>query len=193
MIEVLKNMENKTSKEQIEGMQNAIHEHVKDAEQSDDLTMITIKYKRQERDTKFYRKLTLHNNIRETPKIADFMDDIVGETGIDVGLASSLNLALEEAVVNVMNYAYPKDQIGSIIIEAYADKENIKFIITDNGQPFDPTNSNSEPDITAGIEERSIGGLGIFLVTHLMDKVKYERKNDKNILTLYKILQTNKA
>lgn len=86
MIEVLKNMENKTSKQQIEGMLDAVHQHVKDAEQSDDLTIITIKYKRQEQDTKFYRKLTLHNNIRETPKIADFMDDIVGETGIDVGL-----------------------------------------------------------------------------------------------------------
>lgn len=193
MIEVLKNMEDKTSKEQIEGMLNAVHNHVKDAEQSDDLTMITIKYKRQERDTKFYRKLTLHNNIRETPKIADFMDDIVGETGIDVGLASSLNLALEEAVVNVMNYAYPKDQIGIIVIEAYANKENIKFIITDNGIPFDPTATDSEPDLTAGIEERSIGGLGIFLVTHLMDEVKYERKEDKNILILNKILQTSKA
>lgn len=193
MIEILRNMENKTSKQQIEGMLDAVHQHVKDAEQSDDLTMITIKYKRQDQDTKFYRKLTLHNNIRETPKIADFMDDIVGETGIDVGLASSLNLALEEAVVNVMNYAYPKDQTGNILIEAYANKENIKFIITDNGIPFDPTATDSEPDITAGIDERSIGGLGIFLVTHLMDEVKYERKEDKNILTLNKILQTTKA
>ena len=192
MIEVLKNMENKTSKQQIEGMLDAVHQHVKDAEQSDDLTMIAIKYQREEQDTKFYRKLSLHNDIRETPKIADFMDDIVGETGIDMGLASSLNLALEEAVVNVMNYAYPKHQTGNIYIEAYAEESHIQFIITDNGIPFDPT-QESEPDITASIEDRSIGGLGIFLVTHLMDKVEYKRENDKNILTLKKILSNTKA
>lgn len=192
MIEVLTGMENKTSKEQIETMLDAVHQHVKDAEQSDDLTMISIKYQRKQRETKFYRKLTLHNNIRETPKIADFMDDIVGETGIDMALSSSLNLALEEAVVNVMNYAYPADQVGNITIEAYAEDSDIQFVITDNGIPFDPTASDSEPDITAGIEERNIGGLGIFLVTHLMDEVKYKRENDCNVLTLKKVLNKTK-
>lgn len=190
MIEELKKLEGKTAKEQIEGMLDAVHQHVKDAEQSDDLTMITFKYNRQQKDTKFYRKISLHNNIRETPKIADFMDDIVGETGIDTGLASSLNLALEEAVVNVMNYAYPKDQVGNISIAAYANEELIEFVITDNGVPFDPT-STTEPDVTAKLEDRSIGGLGIFLVTHIMDSVNYERVNDKNVLTLQKKLNQN--
>ena len=192
MLKVLEGMSNKTSKEIIEGMLEAVHEHVKDAEQSDDLTMISIKYKRDQQETKFYRQLTLHNNVRETPKIADFMDDIIGETGIDTLLASSLNLALEEAVVNVMHYAYPKDQLGDILIEAYADETRIKFIITDNGIPFDPTHADTEPDITAGIESRPIGGLGIFLVTHLMDKVEYKRDNNCNILTLVKDLSNTK-
>lgn len=189
MLEILKGMENKTAKEQIETMLGAVHQHVKDAEQSDDLTMVSIKYLRKQQETKFYRKLTLHNDIRETPKIADFMDDIVGETGIDLGLSSSLNLALEEAVVNVMNYAYPKDQVGDIAIEAYVEDSDIQFVITDNGIPFDPTASDTEPDITAGIEERNIGGLGIFLVTHLMDEVKYKRENDCNVLMLKKTLK----
>lgn len=192
MIDVLKGMENKTAKEQIQTMLDAVHHHVKDAEQSDDLTMISIKYQRHQRETKFYRRLTLHNDIRETPKIADFMDDIVGETGIDIGLSSSLNLALEEAVVNVMNYAYPEGKVGNISIEAYAENNNITFVITDNGVPFDPTASDSEPDITAGIEDRSIGGLGIFLVTHLMDVVKYKRDGDTNVLTLTKNLNQHK-
>lgn len=192
MLEELKKMEDKTAKEQIEDMLQAVHQHVNGAEQSDDLTMITFKYKRQERDTKFYRKISLHNDIRETPKIADFMDDIVGETGIDKGLASSLNLALEEAVVNVMNYAYPKDKVGNIMLEAYAFDNSLKFVITDNGIPFDPT-ATDEPDISAGLDDRAIGGLGIFLVTHLMDKVEYARVNGNNVLTLSKTLNSNKA
>lgn len=193
MLQTLRDMTDNSSKGLVEGMLNAVHQHVGDAEQSDDLTMIAIRYERKERDTMFYRKLTLHNDIRETPRIADFMDDIIGETGIDIGLASSLNLALEEAVVNVMNYAYPKDQTGSIAIEAYADENCVKFVITDNGMPFDPTTGGDEPDITAGIEDRNIGGLGIFLVMHLMDDVKYKRVDSHNVLTLVKTLKPIKA
>ena len=190
MMHILGSKANLTAKEMVENMLDAVHKHVDGAEQSDDLTMISIKYLRNQSDARFYRKLTLHNNIRETPKIADFMDDIVGETGIDMGLASSLNLALEEAVVNVMNYAYPADQMGIIEIEANACKNSIEFIITDSGIPFDPTKSVAEPDLTASVEERGIGGLGIFLVMHLMDDVKYERSDNKNILRLRKIVPT---
>ena len=191
MMEMLKKMQGKTAQEQIEGMLGAVHEHVGGAEQSDDLTMVSLKYLRQQQQTRFYRKMTLHNDIRETPRIADFMDDIVGETGIDTALASSLNLALEEAVVNVMNYAYPKDQVSEIAIETYADKENIKFVVTDSGVPFDPTKT-TEPDITASLDDRAVGGLGIFLVNHLMDSVEYQRIGEENVLTLMKKLNVNK-
>ncbi len=192
MISELEKTKAKSSKEQIENMLDAIHAYVDGAEQSDDLTMIAVKYKRKQRDTKFYRKITLHNDIRETPKIADFMDDIVGETGIDLGLASSLNLALEEAVVNVMNYAYPAGQAGNIVLEAYANDERLKFVISDNGVPFDPT-TTAEPDVTASLENRAVGGLGIFLVRHLMDSVNYERVENENVLTLRKMLNQSKS
>ncbi len=188
MMEVLKETENRSTKEQIDTMLEAVRRHVNGAEQSDDLTMVSLGYKRQERDTKFYRKRTLHNDIRETPKIADFIDDIVGETGIDMALACSLNLALEEAVVNVMNYAYPHGQVGSITLESYAFDGSLKFVITDNGIPFDPTRVK-EPDVTSGIEDRQVGGLGIFLVNRIMDKVEYKRMNNTNILTLSKKLE----
>lgn len=182
-------MEDKTAKEQIDEMLQAVHKHVNGAEQGGDLTMLTIKYNSQERDTNFYRKITLHNDIRETPKIADFMDDIVGETGMDKGLSNSLNLALEEAVVNVMNYAYPKDKVGNIQLEAYAFDESLEFVITDNGIPFDPTKADN-PDITAKLDDRAVGGLGIFLLTHLMDNVEYERVNGNNVLTMSKALNS---
>ena len=191
MLAELTKTKDQSSKEQITRMLEAVHTFVDGAEQSDDLTMIAVKYKRKQRDTKFYRKITLHNDIRETPRIADFMDDIVGETGIDMALSASLNLALEEAVVNVMNYAYPEGQTGNIVLEAYANEERLKFVISDNGVPFDPT-TTAEPDVAASIEDRSIGGLGIFLVRHLMDSVNYERVGGENILTLRKNLTATK-
>jgi anti-sigma regulatory factor (Ser/Thr protein kinase) len=98
----------------------------------------------------------------------------------------SINLALEEAVTNVMLYAYP-DGKGKVLIEAEKNDKLITFIISDNGIPFDPT-SSPEADITLSAEERSIGGLGIHLVRQIMDHISYERKDDTNILTLVKNL-----
>ena len=99
----------------------------------------------------------------------------------------SLNLALEEAVVNVMNYAYPKGTVGTVTIDAEASDERLKFVITDTGQPFDPT-AQADADVTLSIEERPIGGLGIFLVRQIMDTVAYQRLNGVNQLTLLKMM-----
>ena len=188
MRETLKTTGGQTARQMIETMLDAAHRHVDGAEQSDDLTMIAVKYNRQHRDTKYFRKLTLHNDVKETPKIAEFMDILVGEAGIDPALAGSMNLAIEEAVVNVMNYAYPKGQTGTVVLEAYVNEERLKFVITDSGMPFDPT-AQAEPDVNATLEERPIGGLGIFLVRSLMDSVNYERVGGENILTLRKALE----
>jgi sigma-B regulation protein RsbU (phosphoserine phosphatase) len=100
-------------------------------------------------------------------------------------LAGKLRLAVEEAVVNVMEYAYPSDTKGNVCIEARSDGKRLKFIITDSGIPFNPT-IVSAADTTLSAEERPIGGLGILLVRQLMDSVNYERIDGKNVLTLSK-------
>jgi anti-sigma regulatory factor (Ser/Thr protein kinase) len=107
---------------------------------------------------------------------------------LDVGLTMSLNLALEEAVSNVIMYAYPKGSDGLVDIEAIIRKKELEFIISDNGTPFDPT-AAPEADITLDVEDRPVGGLGIFLVKNIMDVVKYTRSDDgKNILSMIKKL-----
>ena len=98
-----------------------------------------------------------------------------------------LNLAVEEAVVNVMNYAYPQGTVGDINIEATGDDNQLEFIISDSGTPFDPT-AKADANTSLTAEERPIGGLGIHLVRQIMDEVMYERKDNKNILTLRKKL-----
>jgi len=96
-----------------------------------------------------------------------------------------INLALEEAVSNVMLYAYPETKSGRVLVECVKAPGKLVFTISDSGIPFDPT-QQAEPDITLSAEERSIGGLGIHLVRQIMDEVRYERKEEKNILTLVK-------
>ena len=98
-----------------------------------------------------------------------------------------LNLALEEAVTNVVMYAYPAGEEGDVDIVAALSEGSLLFTISDKGIPFDPT-KKEDADITLGVEERQIGGLGIFLVRQLMDTVEYERKDGYNILTMKKKL-----
>lgn len=133
------------------------------------------------------KKLTLHNDVQQISKLADFVDAIAEEASIDPSLAMSLNLALEEAVTNVVMYAYPAGEEGDVDIVAELSEGTLLFTISDKGIPFDPT-KKEDADITLSVEERQIGGLGIFLVRQLMDTVEYERKDGYNILTMKKKL-----
>ena len=133
------------------------------------------------------RSLTLPNDVNTIPQLNEFLETFCEEAGIGMQTVMSLNLALEEAVVNVMDYAYPDGMAGSVNINAQTDESSVIFVITDNGIPFDPT-AIKDVDTTLPLEERNIGGLGIFLTRHIMDHMSYERKNDRNILTLKKII-----
>ncbi len=168
------------------GIHEAVRQHVKAAPQSDDLTMLCIRYLGRP-DQVSDRHLILHNDIQQIPQLADFVETIAEESGLSQPLAMSLNLALEEAVTNVIVYAYPPETDGLVDIEAVLHKDRIHFIISDSGQPFDPTQVEVV-DINLPLEERPIGGLGIHLVRSIMDEVSYERVGDKNILHLLKRL-----
>ena len=131
------------------------------------------------------RHLLLQNDIRQIPQLADFVETIAQESNLDQSMAMTLNLALEEAVTNVIMYAYPKGSQGLVDLEAIVRKDSLVFILSDSGKPFDPTAAPSA-DISLNVEERPIGGLGIYMVMNIMDKVEYRRENDRNILTMTK-------
>ena len=186
MEQVAGEVSDRSAREQIDGIHDAVRQHVKDAPQSDDLTMLSIRFLGQPGQITD-RHLILHNDIQQIPQLADFVETIAEESGMGQALAMSLNLALEEAVTNVIVYAYPPDTDGLVDIEAILHKDRVRFIISDSGRPFDPTQA-AEPDLDAPLEERPIGGLGIHLVRSIMDDVSYERKDGRNVLYLLKNL-----
>ena len=171
----------------IQRMSDAVHQFVGNAEQSDDLTMLAIQYIKQQNDVQLRKSIVLPNDTKEVPRLSAFVDEVCEALGFTAAVTMQLNLALEEAVVNVMEYAYPEGKSGSVLVEAEKSPDQIVFTINDSGTPFDPT-AQTEPDITLSVEERPIGGLGIHLVRQIMDDIHYERKDDKNILTLIKKL-----
>ena len=102
-------------------------------------------------------------------------------------LIFNLNLVLEEAVSNVILYAYPQGEQQEIVLTAQTSDKSLIFVLTDSGKEFDPTQV-PDTDVTLSAEEREIGGLGIFLIRQIMDKVDYQRREGKNVLTLCKHL-----
>lgn len=126
-------------------------------------------------------KLILHNDVAEVTLLAAWVEQLGEELGLDMPEVFQLNLALEEAVVNVMNYAYENE--GLIKLSVSSNEQEVVFTLEDEGKEFDPTKVE-DPDITLSAEERNIGGLGIFLVQQFMESVNYCRKDGKNILTM---------
>ena len=168
-------------------MTDAVHEFVGDAEQSDDLTMMAIQYIKQQSDVKMRKSIVLPNDTQEVPRLNAFVDEVCKSVGFDEGKTMEIKVAVEEAVINVMNYAYPPEQRGDVTIEAASNDIRLKFTIIDSGKPFDPTVQN-EVDTTLSAEARSIGGLGIHLIRQNMDSINYERVDNLNVLTLRKKL-----
>jgi len=130
--------------------------------------------------------IVFKNDIGEIGKLHGYFVALGEAAQIDEFTLDSLNLAVEEAVANVINYAYPEGQEGKVRIDATYDEQQIRFVITDKGVPFDPTKA-ADADVTLSAEERQIGGLGIHLVRNIMDEMTYERTPEgENVLTLVK-------
>lgn len=108
------------------------------------------------------------------------------ECGVDVNLLIPVELSLEEVLVNVISYAYPKEEPGTIEVGcSWNSQRNLTIQVKDCGAAFDPL-AKPDPDTSLSLEERGIGGLGILLTKKMMDQVIYERSQDKNILTMVK-------
>lgn len=96
-------------------------------------------------------------------------------------------IALEEVLVNIINYAY-KGEVGDIDLNYAKENEYLIIRVKDTGIPFNPLEHTKKYDTSASLEEREVGGLGIIMMKEFMDEIQYERKGDTNILTLKKRL-----
>jgi serine/threonine-protein kinase RsbW len=133
------------------------------------------------------KSLRLQNKLEELETISLFIDELSEIWEIPMAIAMSLNLVLEEAFTNVVNYAYDDKNLHTIEIDFEKEDNVLSIKIIDDGKAYDPT-QNADPDVTLSAEERSIGGLGIFLIRKMMDEVAYERSGNKNILMMKKNL-----
>ena len=131
--------------------------------------------------------LCIKNDIHELNTLTQFLEEVGDELGLSPGLVMNLNLVLEEAVSNIIFYAYPKDVVveEAVTLTLTCEQDELLICLKDHGIAFDTT-QKEDPDLTLSAEERPIGGLGIFLIRQLMDEVTYRREGDCNLFTMKK-------
>ena len=171
-----------TAEEQIEQMRQAVHVFVNQAEQSDDLTLLAVRYYPITEST-----LTLTNDINELNRLEPFLEKFFDQNSLDQALLSSVDLALEEALANVIMYAYPEGEKGEVTLSTHVEDYAIYMKISDMGIPFNPL-EQKEADLNVSLEERKIGGLGIHLIKEIMDELAYVYEDGRNVLKMRKTI-----
>lgn len=125
--------------------------------------------------------LEVKNKMEEFCRISQEVQNFCTEHGVSEEKYQNISLILDELITNVVSYAYPDGNQHTFTINLEECDEKICMCITDDGMPFNPL-SLAEPDTESSIEDRKIGGLGIFLVKQLSETVAYSRVDDKNQL-----------
>ena len=127
-------------------------------------------------------RLSRPATLDSLPELIGFILDEARAGGFPPERLSGLELAAEEALVNVASYAYPVGP-GMVSVECRSEGGMFRLDIRDQGQPFDPTRAHA-PDLSQDVEERGVGGLGVFFIKRFMDQVSYRREDQSNILSL---------
>ena len=129
--------------------------------------------------------LRVVNQIGELSRVEVFLEELAEEWSLPTPFVFSINPVLEEALTNIILYGFDNDSQHTIDVCFTKTGNELSISIFDDGHEYDPT-LKTDPDITLPLDERPIGGLGIFLVKKIMDKVEYQRKENRNILILTK-------
>lgn len=136
------------------------------------------------------KQITLAATVENVDEVIAFIDGLLDENDCPMKTAMAIDIAAEEIFVNIAHYAYAPE-IGEATVSADIKTDSgepvLSLTFADHGVKYNPL-ERPDPDITLGAEERSIGGLGIFMVKKSMDNVYYEYRGGMNIFTLEKKL-----
>ncbi len=130
-------------------------------------------------------EISLVNDLKEITRVAEQIDEFCTAQDITSEVAYAVNLALDEILTNTISYGYDDDEPHRIEITVGLEAEDLAIVIVDDSAAFDLSNAPT-PDIGASLDERPLGGLGLFLVHQMMDSVEYRREEGRNIVTLKK-------
>lgn len=132
---------------------------------------------------KLTKELKLKNEISELTTLTIILESFAEQASLSPKVSYNLFLCLDELITNIISYGYPKGEKSEIDINLHVENNILTIRLIDSGIEFNPLDKES-PDIEAPLEERSVGGLGIFIVKKLCDSITYRRSGGQNILTI---------
>jgi anti-sigma regulatory factor (Ser/Thr protein kinase) len=128
--------------------------------------------------------LTLPGRLESLDQVAEFVQAAAHEAHLDTKAAYRLQLAVDEVATNVVTHAYQEKGLeGQLYLTAEIDEHALRIHIEDTGQPYDPTTRPDPTNLDQPLEDREIGGLGLFLARRSVDELRYERRGDRNRIT----------
>ena len=134
------------------------------------------------------KELTVDATIENIPKVLSFLEEELDKLQCNLATKTKINVAVDEVFSNIANYAYEfGNGKATVKLDETNGNKEIKITFIDKGKPYNPL-EKKDPDTNLPLEQRAIGGLGIYIVKKSMDDVKYEYKDNQNILTLIKKL-----
>jgi sigma-B regulation protein RsbU (phosphoserine phosphatase) len=172
----------------VEGVVRDVLRFQGDAEQADDITVLALQYHggREEEESRVFA-LTLTNRLDEIQRLNTAFTAFADEHAVPAAARRSGNIVFDELINNVINYAFDDQTEHTIDVRIELTSRRLVISITDDGRPFNPFQTDP-PDTALSIDERGIGGLGVHLVRNMMDEVSYNRRTDRNVVTLVKYL-----
>ncbi len=134
------------------------------------------------------KELTIEATPENVDRAIEFVDEMLEKYGCGMKEQMAIDVAVDELFANIAHYAYnPETGYATVRVDVVEEPLAVEITFVDNGIPYDPL-AKLDPDTTLSIEDREIGGMGIFIVKKSMDSVNYEYKDGKNILTIKKKL-----
>ena len=177
-------------KEMIEGTLSGIDAFTHGEPQADDITILVLRYFGKEGHGLHAEKseeYQIKNDLGEIRVLAELVSAFGKKNDFSEELVSDINLCLEELIHNTIAYGYEDESVHFIDVRVSLKGKELVIEIIDDAKAFNPLEA-AKPDVGEPLEEREEGGLGIFIVRSIMDKVEYRRKKDKNILLLKKAI-----
>ena len=131
--------------------------------------------------------LTLNNQSIDFNHLKEGIEHFSIRAELNKSLSKQLKIVLDEIVGNIIKYGFTNHQTlaGKIHVEIAISNDILNLTVTDNARPFNPL-TQSNPDFSTSLEDRELGGLGIYIVGRIMDEMQYQRIDGKNVLTLSK-------
>src|SRR5262245_20779376 len=179
-----------SAREQIEHLTREITHFAAGAEQSDDITALAIRYLGPAGNKNDELRITLKNRVEEIARLGERLGEFAAVHGLAPNVTYDLNVALEEAVINIISHGYADDREHEILVRIWIESAAVIAEVKDDAPAFNPLTA-PDVNVTTPLEERAVGGLGIHLMRKLMDGVEYRRLEDGNLLILKKQIEAS--